>query len=598
MTQPASPPPRAPEPRWLLLQPAEASVQLLVQQAKIDPLVARLLVGRGVTTAAEALAFLTPPLRDLPDPHLMADAEKAAVCIAKAIERRARICIYGDYDVDGVSAAALLHGLFERLGHPAQVFLPDRMRDGYGLHAQRLAELADSGVELFIAVDCGTTAVAEIAALRARGLEFIVCDHHALGPVLPDATALMNPQRPDCRYPDKHLCAVGVALVLAQALRRALGPAGLAIDLKDLLEFAALGTIADVVQLRFVNRTLAWHGLRHLGHSKRAGIQALAAQAGPQQGVGADRVGFHLGPRINAAGRVADARTAFQLLTTADPAEAQELAVRIETENNRRRTIQGEVVRAAVEQARQQEGREHAVVVAGQGWHPGVVGIVASRLKDEFAVPSFVFGMDDDGLARGSGRSVPGYDLTEGLRACCGDGLAERFGGHAFAAGVTLAADRVATFRERLVRHVESVLPPAMRHRDLHIDLELGIAELSFDVLERIDLLEPFGKGNARPTILLRGVELAELQVVGQGRDWVRGKLAAPGREAVWARPNVAVFGSAAVFGELRRGDCVDAVVRLERNSFQGRVTLQATIEGLRAAGGEVATAPPGYAAG
>ena len=590
MTEPATP-----LVRWLLLQPAEASVAHLIQHAKLDPLVARLLVGRGVTTAAEALAFLTPPLRSLPDPHLMADAEKAAACIVEAIQRGTKICIYGDYDVDGVSAAALLHGLFARLGHPAQVFLPDRIRDGYGLHMQRLSELADAGVELFIAVDCGTTAVAEIAMLRARGLQFIVCDHHTLGPELPDATALLNPQRPDCHYPDKHLCAVGVALVLAMALRRALGPAGQAIDLKDLLEFAALGTIADVVPLRGVNRTLAWHGLRHLGHSKRAGIQALAAQAGPQQGVGADRVGFHLGPRINAAGRVADARTAFQLLTTADPAEAQELAVRIETENNRRRTIQGDVVRAAVEQAKTQEGREHAVVVAGKDWHPGVVGIVASRLKDEFAVPAFVFGIDEDGLARGSGRSIAGYDLTEGLRACCGDGLAERFGGHAFAAGVTLKEANVQAFRERLVRHVAGVLPPEARHRDVLIDLELPITELSFDVLERIDLLEPFGKGNARPTILLRGVELAEMQVVGQGRDWVRGKLAEPGRQAVWARANIAIFGALAVFGEFQRGDRVDAVVRLERNAFQGRVSLQATVEGLRAAGGEVVLVPGGF---
>jgi len=574
--------------RWLLQQPAQARVDLLISQAKLDPLVARLLAGRGIATAADALAFLAPPLRDLPDPHLMADAQKAAICIADAIQRRASICIYGDYDVDGVSAAALLHGLFARLGHPAQVFLPDRIRDGYGLHLQRLAELADAGVELIIAVDCGTTAIAEIAALRARGLQFIVCDHHALGPERPDATALLNPQRSDCQYPDKHLCAVGVTLVLAMALRRALGEAGQAIDLKDLLEFAALGTIADVVQLRGVNRTLAWHGLKQLGHSQRAGIQALAAQAGPQQGVGADRVGFHLGPRINAAGRVADARTAFALLTTADPAEAQELAARIETENNRRRTIQGDVVRAAIADARSQQGREHALVVAGRDWHPGVVGIVASRLKDEFDVPAFVFGIDAQGIARGSGRSIAGYDLAEGLRACCGDGLAERFGGHAFAAGVTLKEANLPAFRERLQRHVAELLPPHARQRDVQIDLELPIAELDFDILARIDLLEPFGKGNARPTILLRGVEVAELQAVGQDRDWVRGKLAAPGRQAVWARANIAFFGAMALFAGFERGDCVDAVVRLERNSFRGRVSLQATVQGLRAAGGEV----------
>lgn len=568
--------------RWVLRQPDGDAVAHLIQQAGLDPLLAQLLAARGVTTAAQAQTFLAPRLADLPDPWLMADAHKAATRIAAAIEARARVCIYGDYDVDGITAAALLQGLLGRLGLQAEVFLPDRMRDGYGLNLARLSELADAGTTLFIAVDCGTTSLVEIAAMRARGIDFIVCDHHALGPELPDATALLNPQRPDCRYPDKHLSAVGVALVLAQSLRRVIGAQAARIDLKDLLEFAALGTIADMVELRGVNRTLAWHGLRHLGRSKRAGIRALASRAGPQQGVGADRVGFYLGPRINATGRMADARTAFTLLTTDDETLALELAERVEVENNRRRTTQAELALQATAQAQAQVGREHAVVVAEVGWHAGVVGIVAARLKDQLHVPAFVLAIDADGVARGSGRSVSGYDLTEGLRACCGDGLAERFGGHAFAAGLTIQAMHIETFRERLVRHVAEHLPLHLRQRETTIDAELRIGDLSFELLDRIDQLEPFGKGNPRPNLLLRQVELAELQVVGQGRDWVRGKVAEPGRQAVWARPNLAIFGAADLFDGFSRGETVDVALRLERNSHQGRVTLQGTVQGLR----------------
>ena len=579
---------------WVLLQPAATALAAL-ERGGHAPLLARLLSNRGIDTPDAAAAFLTPPLRDLPDPDLMADCAKAAACVTAAILRGDRICIYGDYDVDGISAAALLHTFFALVGHPVQVFLPDRFRDGYGLHEARLLELADAGAQLFISVDCGTTAVREIAAVRARGIDFIVCDHHALGPQLPDATAILNPRRPDCQYPDKFLCAVGVALVLAQGIRRELErqgwqpPGGTRLDLKSLLEFAALGTIADMVPLRHVNRTLAWHGLRMLGTSKRAGIVALAAQGGPQ-GHGADRVGFHLGPRINAAGRVADARTAFQLLTTGDAVEARTLADRIEVENNRRKTLQAEVTVAALHLAAGQPGREDAIVVADATWHQGVVGIVAARVKDVHGVPAFVLAVGEDGIARGSGRSVPGYDLTVGLHACCGDGLAERYGGHAFAAGISIRADRLDTFRERLVRHVAETLPRADRGRELLLDAELELASLQMAILEPIERLEPFGKGNHRPQFLLRGVEIADLQTVGKTQEWVRCKLLEPGDTPAWARLAVAAFGPVAAFEGWKRGDRVDAVVRLERNSHNGKQSLQATVEALAPVGGVIGT--------
>ncbi len=593
---------------WILLEPEESVVAALSERCGVSHFVARLLANRGVTDTDAAARFLQPTLADLPDPWLMADAQVAAERIAKAVMAGERVCVYGDYDVDGVSAAALLHGFLCRVGAEPRVFLPDRFRDGYGLHPERLLELCDEGVELFVSVDCGSKAVDAIAGVRARGVDFIVVDHHLLGDVRPDTTALLNPRRPDCTYPDKGLSAVGVALVLVQGLRRALVAAGhctreSAPGVGDLLQLAALGTIADMVPLRGVNRALAWHGLRRLGRSTRPGVQALAQRARLQGKVAADHVGFALGPRINAAGRVADARTAFDLLTTTDPAQAAALAERVELENGKRRRIQGEVVTAALAAAAEQPGREHAVVVAGEGWHSGVVGIVAARLKDRYHVPTFVLGVQD-GVARGSGRSIPGYDLVDGLdtlsalqpRDPGGNAtLFSRYGGHFFAAGVTLPAAHVDAFREALVAHVARALPPAERRRELLVDAALDVTELHLGLVDELHALEPFGKGNRKPLFVLQGAVLGEARRVGQEGAWLKARLVDPASDRpLWSRQGVGAFGSTELLGGaaagregpgLQQGDTVDAVCRLEANHFRGQTSLQATLVELAPAG-------------
>ncbi len=585
---------------WILLAPEPGLVETLAAGCGIMTLVARLLANRGIGDVDEARRFLKPSLASLPDPWLMADARVAAERIARAVIDGEQICVYGDYDVDGVSAAALMHDYLRRVGATPTVFLPDRFRDGYGLHAERLQELCDAGVQLFISVDCGSKAVAAIAAVRARGIDFIVVDHHLLGAERPDVTALLNPRREDCDYPDDGLCAVGVATVLVQALRRALVAAGHSSretvpGFGDLLQLAALGTIADMVPLRHVNRIFAWHGLRRLGESTRPGVRALATRARLQGKVAADHVGFALGPRINAAGRVASARAAFDLLTTEDPTHAAELAERVELENGKRRRIQGEVVEAALAEAARQVGTEHAVVVVGDGWHSGVVGIVAARLKDRYHVPTFVLGIDA-GVARGSGRSIPGYDLVAGLDAvdaAVTGGLFTRYGGHYFAAGLTLPADRIDAFRAALVAHVADVLPPAERVRELQIDAELNVAELHIDLVDAVHALEPFGKGNRKPLFLLRGVVLAEARRVGEGGAWLKAKLVEGDSDRpLWGRRGVGGFGDARLLAcGAQAGDLVDVVCRLEANHYQGNVSLQATlVEMARAGSVEVRT--------
>jgi single-stranded-DNA-specific exonuclease len=565
-----------------LLQP-DTEVLAALTDAGVPALLARILALRGIDTPHKADKYLKPLLADLPDPTLLLGVTDAARLIAHAMASGAKICVYGDYDADGISAAALLNDLFRRLGHPVRVFLPDRFRDGYGLHHDRLQELCDEGITLFISVDCGTTSVREIQAVRDRGANFIVCDHHALGPILPNATVLLNPQQTDCAYPDKSLSAVGVALVLAQALRRELqNPA---IDLKSLIELAALGTIADMSPMHGVNRILCWHGLRLLGQTQRPGVRALAARNSKTADLSADRVGFHLAPPINAAGRMADPQTAFELLVTQDNARALELAERIDLDNNRRKDAQAIAVVGALAQAREQAGREHGVVVAGEDWHQGVVGIVANKVKDELAVPTFVLAIGEDGVARGSGRSIPGYDLVDGLRAIHADSLFERFGGHAMAAGVTLRAERIDQFRDRLQAHVAATLPLADRDRAVRVDAELTVPELTLAIVDLLDQLEPYGKGNEKPQFLLRNVELHRPTVVGKDADWCKATLLAPGNQPAWARQGVGTFCARAVVAGFSDRDRVDAVVKLERNQFRGKVELQATIVALKAVG-------------
>ena len=547
--------------------------------AGIAPLVARLLVLRGVAELAEALAFLQPALRDLPDPHLMADCEMAAALLADAVSTGKRICVYGDYDVDGISAAALLHDVLVMAGAKPQVFLPDRLRDGYGLHLQRLHELADAGAQLFVSADCGTTSHKEIAAMRARGCQFIVCDHHALLPTLPDANAVLNPRRDDCRYPDKNLCAVGVALVLAQALRRQCVTRGMctaaAFELRDVIELAALGTIGDVVDLRHVNRTLALHGLRALGQSKRPGIAAMAKTLTLSK-LAAARVGFFLAPKVNAAGRIAEPRTAFEVLTTRDAQRAADLATQLDVDNNRRKDMQKLMVAEALVLAKDQP-RHGAVVVAKAGWHPGVVGLVAQRLAEYHEMPAFALAIDDSGVARGSGRSVAGYDLVGALHQCPA-GMLLRFGGHAYAAGLTMQAGNIAGFAQLIADHARETLGRTRTPKALQVDAEVTPAEATLELLDLLEQLEPFGKGNHAPHFLMRGVELVDFRTVGDG-SWAQGTWYEAGGQRAYGRAGIRGFGPVHDWGDAENGATYDVVCKLDRNEFKGKVSVQAKVE-------------------
>ncbi len=571
---------------WELQTVDEAAVVSLSGALGCSPLLTRLLWLRGHRDLESAQAFLRPALATLRDPHQMRDAEVGAARLARAVMAGELVCIYGDYDVDGVTAAALLASFLHAVGCRPRIFLPDRFKDGYGLQVDRIDGLCDAGVVLFVSVDCGSTACEAVARARDRGRDFIIVDHHQLGPEEPAATAHLNPRRPGCGFGDEPLSAVGVAMVLAQATRRALLAAGhvgrdAGPQLGALLELTALGTIADMVPLRGMNRVVTWHGLRRLGRSKRPGVQALAKRTKvSSQAVSSDAVGFLLAPRINAAGRVSDAGLAYELLMTEDPTRAFELAEQIEVENTRRRALQREVAAAAEIAAATSAGREHAVVVAGDGWHAGVLGIVAGRIKDARQVPTFVLAIEGD-VVRGSGRSPTGYDLVEGLRAI-DDGLLLRYGGHAHAAGVTLAVAQLARFRDALAAHVAATWPMDARARPLRLDAALDVSTLNLELLEELDQLEPCGRDNPRPQFLLPGVVLAHGSRVGEGGAWFRARFVEDNDRPLWARHGVDAFASAEILGELRPGDRVDVATHLERNVWNERVSLQASVVAVR----------------
>jgi len=582
--------------RWVLLEPAEAPVRAVVEATGVDPAVARVLVNRGYGDVDLAREFLGAPLGRLPQPALLLGASEGAEVVVRAMRTGAPICVYGDYDVDGVTSAALLHTFFRQCGHDVRVFIPDRFRDGYGLHRERLIELVAQGVRLFISVDCGTTSTGEIEAVRQAGAEFIVCDHHVPGPERPRATALLNPVRPECGFPDKRLAAVGVTFFFAGAIKAALKqagwpfPGGVEPDLKALLEFVALGTVADMVPLRGVNRLLVRHGLVRLGQTALPGLRALIAVSGGGGETDAATIGFRLGPRINAAGRLSDARFAFDLMTATDPEHATTLAQQLDTENRRRQTLEAAVLEAAIAQAEAQPTRDHALVLSSLGWHSGVVGIVASRIVERYHVPTFVLA-EEGGIAKGSGRSIQHFDLVEALRACGGDAFFVRFGGHAHAAGVTLAQDRVATFREALAREVREKLPVEARRRTIMLDAVLSPSDATLGLLNALDRLEPFGQGNARPGFLLRDVTLSERRAVGKDGSRVRVGLRAPGAASLYG------FGRLAQVEGLAVGDPVDAAVTLERNVYRGITSVQVKVLGIRLAGQAVEHEAPQTAA-
>ncbi len=559
-------------PFWISPTPVDPiAVRALATQLRVAPFIAELLTRRGLATAPEAASFLDPRLKTLSDPFLLPDMDRAVDRLLAAVDRGERIVLYGDYDVDGVTSLALLTRVLRAFGGKPECFLPLRMDEGYGLSADGVARCVETfHPQLLVAVDCGTSSVAEIAALRTDGVDAIVIDHHEIKGALPDCVALVNPKRGDGFH---YLCSVGLVFKVAHALlkRRPLAD----FDLRAHLDLVALGTVADLVPLLDENRILVKHGLAQLAKTNSVGLRELMEVAGVRPPLTPPDVGFKLGPRMNAAGRLGTAQEALELLLTGDRARARVLAQDLDVQNRERRKVEDDVcVQAGAQLAEWFDAeRDAAIVVGGDGWHPGVVGIVASRLLRQHHRPSLVIGFDEQGMGKGSGRSIEGLSLVHALTHC-GSHL-EKYGGHEMAAGLTLRRENFIAFRDAFRACAGELLSAEQLQARLHLDVELTIGDINFDLLAQYCALQPFGMGNRQPTFFARGVTLAgEPRVMKEKHLSLMLRQGGDEYRAVW-------FG--AVSEKLPRQPW-DIAFHIERNEYQGAVSAQIHMRAVRAA--------------
>ena len=484
---------------------------VLARELGVTEVTARLLAIRGLYDLDEARRFLSPSLEQLLDPFRLADMERAVVRLEKAVANRERIAIHGDYDVDGITSTVILRRSLELLGGDVVHFVPERIRDGYGLQPATFDRLKAEGVQLVVSVDCGIRAAAAARRARELGIDLIITDHHEPDTELPEAVAVVNPKRHDCTYPDKHLAGVGVALKLVQALCRR---AGRDAWLPGFVKVAAIGTLADVVPLVGENRVIAKLGLEMLSKGPhKVGLRALLeASSLTGKTIDSYHIAFMIAPRINAAGRMSTPDIAARLLLASDEAmagEAKALAEQLETENLRRRAEEQDIVAKArkIVETDPDIGARSLLVVAGEGWHRGVIGIVASKLVDHFYRPAIVLSVED-GIAHGSCRSIPGFDMLAALESCAP--MLGRFGGHKQAAGLQIEADRIREFRLRVNAYADDRLGPDDLRPRLYLDGPLAFGAITDRVVSELNTLAPFGPSNPRPRFFTGPVEVVD----------------------------------------------------------------------------------------
>ena len=498
-------------PNWLVRPVEQEQVDALARSLGLSPLTATVLCGRGVIEPRQAKAWLSSSGGSTHDPFALPDMERAIDRLHLAVQRGERTCFYGDYDVDGMAATSLHLLFWRRVGARAEVYIPHRQEEGYGLHEGAIRKLARSGVSLMLTADCGTTSHREIEVARSLGMDVIVTDHHQLQSRMPEPVAFVNPHRPDSVYPFQGLCSGGLAYKVVEAYAQKYGPADAAVEtFRDLV---ALSSIADMVPLRDENRVLVRDGLAQVARGTRCGVRALTRDLGLNGTCSAGTIGFRVAPRLNAAGRLAHAGLGVRLLTTESEPVALQLARQLEELNRRRREIEEAMTREAIAQV-EAEDQPHAIVAGAEGWHVGVIGIVAARLVERYHRPAVVVTFDRHGIGKGSVRGVAGFDVCLALQQCQEDLVA--FGGHPMAAGLTVRREAFAEFRRRFWGVVEELLDPGLKVPTLDVDAAVRLADVQFPLVRELERLQPFGTGNPEPTFLSRGLSVLEKRVVGE----------------------------------------------------------------------------------
>ena len=537
---------------------------------------ARLLINRGIKTPEEGQFFIRADLAKLHDPFLITGMREAVDRVVRAIDRKENIRLFCDYDVDGVTSAAFLTHFFRDLGINVRYYLPERMAEGYGLNADAVKKIRDEGCTLMITADCGITAVSEVKWANELGLDVIITDHHQVGAEgLPEAVAVLNPHRPDCNYPYRFLSGVGIVFKLATAIRTALYEAGWEKErlpnLKRHLDLFALGTIADVAPLTGENHVLSAHGLAEMTTSAKPGIVALKEVSGVNGKVTSRTVGFGLGPRLNAAGRLGRADAGFHLLTSTDLKEALELARALDATNIERKEIQKETVEEA-EYLMGREvdlGRDRVIVLASENFHPGVIGIAAARLVEKYFRPTVLIALNE-GVGKGSARSIPAFNIHKAFTECAAH--LTQFGGHAYAAGLSMDAERVEDFRRAMNAVGQRILSDEDLIPELSVDAILDLEHIDRRLYKEIQLLEPFGAVNPTPVFLARGVKVQKLRLIGKEEQHVRFR-AVQGKAGL----DAVAFNMAEPFSTID-AEPIDIVYELQINDWNGQDKLELKI--------------------
>lgn len=558
---------------WAIKSREESSrVESLAGEFGLKPLVMELLLQRGMDDAAEIAEFLHPRLQDLSDPFKMPNLEKAVDRVFQAIDKKESVVIYGDYDVDGVTSLTLLQAILRAYGLEAHTFLPHRMDEGYGLNDSGIERcLAEFKPQLLIAVDCGTSSIDQIKGLTESGIDVLVLDHHESNTgVLPPAIAVVNPKLGDDYH---YLCSAGVVFKLGHGMLKRRQVADF--DLRTYMDIVALGTVADLVPLVDENRIFVRKGLQQMEVTEHPGLNALKMVAGVNGRPLAYDIGFRLGPRLNAAGRLDTAQASLDLLTSGDFNKARVLAEFLDNQNRSRQELENRIKEEALEMVKSFDStRDFAIVLGSDTWHPGVVGIVAARISRQFHRPTFIIAVDENGMGKGSGRSVPGISLVQALNACRHH--LEAGGGHDMAAGLTIHKDKIDAFREDFGRYIQDTTAAELLRPRVDIDLVASFDQMNLELLDSYELVHPLGMGNPAPLFMSRGVQVVEEPRVLKGKH-LKLTMSQSGRRLD------AIYFNAAL-DDLPRPPW-DVAYHIERNVYKGNSSLGVTIEAVRKAG-------------
>ncbi len=570
----------AKECKWILKEPADpAKVERLSAEVGIDKVLAELLVKRGVETFDEARTFFRPTLEALHDPFLIKDMDKAVERLRKAVISGEKILIYGDYDVDGTTAVALVYSFLSRFTKRIDFYIPDRYDEGYGVSSKGIDWAAENGFKLIITLDCGIKAVQKVAYAASKGIDVVVCDHHLPDEELPAAVAVLDPKREDCHYPFDDLCGCGVGFKLVQAYAQIEGIAFE--ELLPLLDLLVVSIASDLVSVRGENRVLAHFGLKRLNEQPRKGLQAIINLSNLESShVTIDDIVFKIGPRINAAGRMETGRLAVELLTAQDDAQAARIASQINDNNNERKSIDREITREAIEMVSSGNcvASEYATIVYNPSWNKGVVGIVASRLVEAFYKPTFVL-TKSNGFITGSARSVRGFDLYDSIESQAD--LLENFGGHIYAAGLTMKEENLPEFARRIEEYVASHISKEVSTPIVEVDSVLDFSHITPKFFRILKQFQPFGPGNASPVFLTENVyDDGNGRKVGPAAQHLKLELIQESQP--YHQIGAIGFNMAEYFDHIKAGNPFDICYSIVENYYRGNSTIQLRIKDIR----------------